>query len=423
MSNSLAIAAVTATLYNLLFIEIREELGSGMITTLPLDQARVNREGNQVNIFLYHTFPNVAWRNNQRPSRANQNPAGKQPIGLDLYYLVTVYGENDSETKSHRLLGRVMTVLHDHPVLTPGEVEAATGIEVPESDLHQQLEQIIISPEYLSFEAMSQLWRGFQAQYRISTAYKVSVVMLDSTLPAKVPLPVLSRNWDNREVAVFPNLAPVLRWFRLPHRQLSAQLGDTMTIYGEHLDNPHLGIRLRHNRSSDVIELSPQPGGTGTQIQVQLPQISANQPVVTQWRAGVYSLFAVVQRANYTWTTNELPFTLSAQLLSVTPQEAPAGRVVLTLACCPQIHPQQQVILIFGDRTVPVHHISSPTDLTQPSTLTFKVRATRQGLYVLRLRVDGVDSIPIDFSSTPLQFAANQTVRIISSSSRKEQKG
>lgn len=413
MSNSLAIAAVTATLHNLLFQEIREELGNGIVTTLPLDQARTNRESSQVNIFLYHTSPNVAWRNNQRPNRANQPPVGKPPIGLDLYYLLTVYGQNDSETKSHRLLGRVMTVLHDHPVLTSTDVEAATGVEVPESDLHQQLEQIIISPEHLSFEDMTQLWRGFQAQYRISAAYKVSVVLLDSTLPAKVALPVLSRNWDNRDVAVFPTLTPTLRWFRLPHRQLSAQLGDTVAIYGENLNNPQLGMRLRHQRFEDIIELPMESGGTAMELQVQLTQ-------TLRWRAGVYSLFGLVQRANYTWTTNELPFTLSPQVLSVTPQTAPTGRVViLTLTCIPQIHHEQQVMLVFGDRTVPVHNISSPTDPSQPSTLTFKVRATRQGLYVLRVRVDGVDSIPIDFTSTPLQFAANQTVQITGGSVKK----
>ncbi|MEO0824389.1 MAG: hypothetical protein AAFY67_01845 [Cyanobacteria bacterium J06642_9] len=42
MSNSLAIATVTATLKNIIFAGIREELGNGTITTKSLERAREN---------------------------------------------------------------------------------------------------------------------------------------------------------------------------------------------------------------------------------------------------------------------------------------------------------------------------------------------------------------------------------------------
>ena len=122
MSNQFAIAAVTSTLFDLVFLGIRDELGSGNITALPLDKARSGRDGNQVNLFLYHTMPNTAFQNDYRPSRGKHSHTGKPPLALDLFYLITVYGQSDSETKCHRLLGQIMNVLHDHPILHAEEI-------------------------------------------------------------------------------------------------------------------------------------------------------------------------------------------------------------------------------------------------------------------------------------------------------------
>lgn len=412
MSNPLAIAAVTTTLHNLIFLGVREELGSGSITALPLDKARGSRDGNQVNLFLYHTMPNPAWRN-ERAVRGKLPQAGKAPLALDLYYLVTVYGQNDSETKSHRLLGAVMSVLYDHGTLSQAEIAAATEAELPDSDLHQQIEQIFITPEHLSFEELTQVWRGFQSQYRVSVAYKVSLVMIDSTLLPKTALPVLSRNWDRNGFAVYPGLAPTLQGIRLPYRQASAQFGDTIAIDGVHLGSADLVVRFRSVRHGHTLELRPLPEQTETELQVRLPHAAEQPQAIAQWWAGVYSLSLAVQRPNYVWTTNEVPFALAPQVLSATPQEFPQGQVLLTLTCLPQIRPEQQVILLVGDRGVAVQDRSSPVDPAAPSTLTFPLKDLQPGLHVLRLRVDGVDSIPIDFASTPLQFAASQMVRVM----------
>jgi hypothetical protein len=412
MSNSLAIAAVTTTLHSLIFLGVREELGSGNITALPLDKARSNGEGNQVNLFLYHTSPNPAWRN-ERTVRGKLPQTGKAPLALDLFYVVTVYGQNDSEIKSHRLLGAVMSVLYDHSTLSRAEIEAATGIELSESDLHRQVEQITITPENLNFEEISQLWRGFQAQYRVSAAYKVSVVMIDSRLMPKSALPVLTRNWDNGGGTVYPGLAPTLQGIRLPHRQASAQFGDTIALDGMYLDEGNLTVQLRNGRFGHTLELPTLPAQTETELQVQLPSPTDQSHAIAEWRAGVYSLSLAVQRPNYVWTTNALPFALAPQILSITPQEIPQGFSLLTLTCLPQVRPEQQVILLVGDRGISVQDLVSPTDPIAPSTLTFQLKDIQPGLYVLRLRVDGVDSIPIDFASTPLQFAESQTVRVM----------
>lgn len=412
MSNSLAIAAVTTTLQDLIFQGIRDELGSGDITALPLDKARENRDRNQINLFLYHTMPNPAWGNRSKPRRARHGETEKPPLALDLYYLITAYGENDSDTRSHRLLGQVMSILHDHREFSPEEIEAATAQDLSDSDLHRQMERISVTPQALTFEEISKIWSSFQAQYRISAAYQVSVVLIDSTLPVVAALPVLARGQDDEGVAVFPVMAPSLQSVQIPNRKPSAELGDLLTLRGSNLERPNLAIRCCHSRRSEAIELQPLPERTETEMQVLLPDPADDAEAILQWLAGFYTLSLSVQRPDYSWSTNELPLSLAPQIADIAPQEASAGDLLLTLTCRPQVHPDQRLVLLFGDRGIPPQPFSLPDDPTQPSTLRFQVKDAKPGMYVLRLRVDGVDSIPVDFSTRPWQFASDQQVRI-----------
>jgi hypothetical protein len=172
MSNALAIAAVTATLRHLLDRGLNAGLPGTRVTTRPPDKARDAGGGNQVNLFLYQTLPNAAWRNTDLS-------AGGPPLALNLYYLLSAYGQNDDDAEpfSHRLLGEAMRILHDHPVLDPATIQEA----LPGSDLHEQAERVRITPQPLTLEEMARLWGTFQTQYRISVAYEVSVVLIAGT--------------------------------------------------------------------------------------------------------------------------------------------------------------------------------------------------------------------------------------------------
>ena len=88
MSNSLAIAAVTATLRSLLAAGLVTvtDLNDAQVTAQPLDKARdATATVNQVNLFLYLISPNAAWRNQDMPWpcaawRGGQPTAGAQPV-------------------------------------------------------------------------------------------------------------------------------------------------------------------------------------------------------------------------------------------------------------------------------------------------------------------------------------------------------
>jgi uncharacterized protein DUF4255 len=407
MSNTLAIAAVTATLRSVLETGVRADpdLNDTTVTTQPLDKAREsNNNANQLNLFLYQTLPNAAWRNMDVPRQVLPGETGMPPLALQLYYLMTAYGRNNDSNQpfSHQLLGKAMSVLHDHALLGPDEIKAATAASMPRSDLDRQVDRVRITLQPLSLEEISKLWTGLQTQYRLSVAYEATVVLIDSTQPTRTPLPVLTRGPGDRGVDSHPDLIPpfpALDSVVPPHQQPSAKLGDMLTVSGSNLDGTNIGVLFKHNLWSAAVEVAPQPGGTSTQLMVQIP----NQPAA--WPAGFYAVAVLVQRPGETYRrqTNQLSFSLAPNI-TIAPQTAPAGSITFTVSCNPQVWPGQSVSLLVSDQDIPAGPIGAKT-----GTLTFTVSLAK-GAYFVRLRVDGVDSLLVDRSVTPPVFDPTQKV-------------
>ena len=99
MSNALAIAAVTATLRQILQQGIASDpndpdLSDAKVTILPLDKARgTNTANNQLNLFLYQIQRNGAWVNSDIQVKSGET--GFPPLPLNLWYLLTAFGRND----------------------------------------------------------------------------------------------------------------------------------------------------------------------------------------------------------------------------------------------------------------------------------------------------------------------------------------
>ncbi|HEV7486143.1 MAG TPA: DUF4255 domain-containing protein [Thermoanaerobaculia bacterium] len=426
MSNSLAIAAVTITLRNLLDHAISSEVSGATVTMQPPDFFTTPSNANHVNLFLYHTSIDAAFRNADMPRQVRPGETGQPPLALNLYYLLTAYGLGDDaiEPLSHRLLGRAMSIFHDHPVLSAADIKAAiptsSSPPPPPYDLFDQIERVRIIPQPLTLDDMSKLWTTFQAKYRPSAAYQVAVVLIESNRPARTPLPVLRRGQDDRGVDAQSNLTapyPTLTALTLPsERQPSARLGDVVTLRGHHLDGDAAMIaRFRHPRLASPIDIPLAAVVTSgeTDVQVTLPNDAAAQ---SAWAAGSVTVSLVVSRStdptNPTRITNELSFALAPLLLTLNPTTASsaAGDFTLTVTCGPEVLPGQRTSLLFGGS-----EIAADAHTAQTDTLTFRitpVTAASKGDHFLRLRVDGVDSLLVDYQQTPLQFDPNQKVTI-----------
>src|SRR6202008_4512506 len=116
------------------------------VTTKPPDKARATTEtANQVNLFLYSVTYDAAWLNMNMPSQAKPAETGSPPLPLVLHYLITAYSDTIPmpDVESHKLLGKAMSVLHDHPLLGAEEIKAALA----GSGLDEQIERVRITPQ------------------------------------------------------------------------------------------------------------------------------------------------------------------------------------------------------------------------------------------------------------------------------------
>jgi hypothetical protein len=402
MSNALAIAACTATLRNLLLTEIPAldaDLSDLEVTTQPLDLARKNVTKAQLNVFLFQTVINGAWRNLDMPRQVRPGETGAPPLALNLHYLFTAYGrgESDNDAVSHRVLGGAMSVMHDHPLLSRSELSTALA----GNDVGEQFERIKITQLPMPLDEMSKLWMVFQTQYRISAAYQVTVVLIDSRTPVKAPLPVLRQGEADRGPTTIAGLPPTLREVRPPRSQQAARLGEDIAIVGDRLTTADATIRFTSTRLTQPIELVPAVGPSPGDLLVHLPNKVEDTSALSRWAPGFFTVALVQTKPGVpAMASNEVAFALAPQI-TVTPTSAPAGTINLTLTCEPRLAANQRVLLIFGDRQAEPDSITNPADPTQPTSLAFIIPGVGAGSYVVRLRVDGVDSIPILLAGTP----------------------
>lgn len=437
MSSPLAIAAVTAALKDLLNDGLLNHdlsaIGSFSVTASPPDRVVTGQnEPNQLNLFLYQVTPNLGWRNVGLPSRDGVGVRlSAPPLALDLHYLLTAYGAQDLNAEV--LLGYSMHLLHETPVLTRDQLRTVLGAPSPVGgailpapfgnlsavDLADQIELIKITPVFLSTEDLSKMWTAMQARYRPTMAYMASVVLIQSTNGGRSAPPVLKRGDSDRgpvaTAAPFPTLVSV----RPEASELlpAMRLGDNLLVTGSSFNDPDSITTVFENQKARLSqEIAPESVPSPTELIVHVPSIAEDANAMNDWAIGFYRLTLRVTKPDLPeWSTNSVAVVL-APLITVTPLNAAPGDVNLTLTCTPRLLPEQetQTSLIFGSRPVLPTSITTPADITLPTTLTFTIPAVQAREYVVRLRVEGVDSLPITISGSPptLDFDPQQKVTV-----------
>src|SRR5687768_8318452 len=119
MSNFLAIATVTAAISHLLE-GVRADVQGAKITARPPDVA--NSEAppvNNLNVFLYQVAPNLAYRNQDLPSRDSQGVLVKTPhLALNLSYLLTAYAGDNDDLVAQQILASAMRILDENSIIS-----------------------------------------------------------------------------------------------------------------------------------------------------------------------------------------------------------------------------------------------------------------------------------------------------------------
>ena len=451
MSNALAIAGVSAVLKDLLdsgLIEhqVTDTVGTTvLVSSLAPDMVPIDGDNAvpRLNLFLYQVMLNAAWRNVDLPSRdAIGRRVSNPPLALDLHYLLTAYGY--TELHAEVLLGYGLQLLHENPVLTRAAIRNAlnshpvSGSLLPpvyqalrSADLAEQVEMLKITPLAMNGEEMSRLWSALTAHYRPTFAFQVSVVLIEQVAPAISPLPVLTRGrliqsnipgeLDRDEgVIVNPDIVPPYPTLESTlvdtHATPSTlQLGDFVKVSGHHLAGTNRAVVLRndHFRVEHAIAVADGTDELSFVFDLNAPNLPADLPV------GVYRLELRVLRAGEAKprTSNPLPVAL-APAITFPPIAMTRGVVngvanvlSLTIACQPAVRVGQKVTLLLDTREAP----AQPFTVNTP-TLDFEFTdappagATPPPL--LRLKVDGIESVVVNRGVKPPVFFADQRITL-----------
>jgi hypothetical protein len=198
MSNSLAVATVTAVILDIVRQAVRPlEHMSGPI------EMRVGRPPSDqppwvgVNVFLFRTLPNAFRRNDDLPTRSSDGALVRSPqVAIDLEYLISFYGD-DLRFEPQRLLAAAMVGLTANPILTPERIRETVATAGPNSplwssNLDGQLDSVRLNPLDMNLEVLSRMWSCFNSPFALTIGLVASPVVLDAEVPGRRPLPVTS---------------------------------------------------------------------------------------------------------------------------------------------------------------------------------------------------------------------------------------
>jgi hypothetical protein len=394
-------------------------LGSATTSSAPPDHLVTGLAGEvtNLNLFLYHVTYNQGWREVGLPTRASDGtPIGRAPLAIDLHYLLSAYSAGDYEAQI--MLGIGLQALHEIPVLFRKKIQAVfaaptTPVDkaLATADLANQVEMIKIVPQQLGTEELSKLWTAFQSKFRVSAAYAVSVLLIETKASVVAPLPVQVRN-----LVVLPFLEPTIDSVYPQIIVFSA--GATIEISGSNLLGRDTVVVFDGNPGAPQ---TPTVIGTGASVSATLPALPAGintLRIVRQIDLGVnpktpfvesnvasFILQPLIQRA--VAPPHDYLITVGVPDHSFSPP-----RVQVTAMVDPVIVTTQKISLLLNQLNPPAGQAplsytfdAAAKDLTPPHQVLINTQGVVSSDYLVRIRVDGADS-PLDIDPMTKAFSA-----------------
>jgi len=392
MSDYRAIATVTAVIRDILS-DSAQKLDGNVVVKMssPSDLKEPSNDSDVLNLFLYQVTSNNVCHNLDLPTR---NPMGKlvakPKLALDLHYLLTVASKND-ELKAQLMLSSAMMALQENAIIPKDKIIATIKAQdkqdgedfLSESNLADQFESLKITLQSLSIEELTKLWSSFfQTGYRLSVAYSVSVVLLESTLEVVSSLPV-----SQRQIYVTSLRQPVIE--KIEPQIMSYDSTKKLVIKGRNLyGDGKVLVRLNDKEipvtnSADLAE---------NQLRVFVSEgICAGVKQVQVLQNFVFDK-TLDAKSCRGYNSNVAAFVLAPNLEALTQIFLHHGEELL-LNFKPGIEVHQKVYVLIGDYIVPVdlstYELSAYPLESLKATIPTHILA---GTYNVRLRIDNADS-------------------------------
>ncbi len=398
MSNHLAIATVTAVLQRMLQTGVADDVSGALVTTLRPDTPGSGMPDVGVNIFLYQASPNPAWRNaDLRTRRPKENLIKHAQAGLDLYYLLSFYG-NEQELEPQRLLGSAIRTLVDQPILTPEIIRSVTESSsfrfLAGSTLDEQVQMVQFIPVPMTSEELSRIWSiFFQMPYILSFAFQATAVLIEGEKAGRSPLPVRSRQFY-----AMPNRPFIEKIEQSGEISQAITLNSILNIRGKQLHSEQTKIRIGNAK------ITPK---TIDETEIKLDFTTLLSLEISHLKAGVQSLQIIHLAAESLNTnfqprieSNAIPFILCATIkieeianLEDLGDEYYTGS--LTIRTDLRVEVKQRVFLLLNGISdqnsysyiFPAQKRSRITHL-----LEFIIQKVQPGTYLARVQIDGAES-------------------------------
>lgn len=434
MSNFLAIATVSEVLRSILDEGTTGAVPEVQVNVSILRPDEVDDDDGQghVSLFLYQVMPHPSLRNQAMPTRSSGGALVRTPqTALTLRYLLTFAGDFSRQVPE-RLLGAAVAELEARPVLDRDliheviQTQQASKPFLADSDLVEEVDLVKLTPLALELEELSKLWSVFfQVPYSLSVAYEASVVLLEprraapqTALPVHgpVPGPEPGQVRDGRNLFVDPFRRPFVEAV-VPTAGAGEPLvtGSTVTLRGRQLRGEITHVTVGGQR------LTPPPADPGdTEIEVPLTSPPVPEEAL---RAGVVGVQVVHERLRGEPPTavrdvesNVAPFVLRPQITNLTVDNVQddddnthSADVELTFD--PPVGKRQRVVLVLNELVVSsppapppgrpprAYSFEAPSrdvegEPESAAQLTVAIRRVRPDDYLVRVQVDGAESLP-----------------------------
>lgn len=395
MSDARALEAVTEVMRGMVDAGVKRVSAGARAIAAPPHEVTSSSE-QRINVFCYGLAVDASLRNAD-PIGVAAGEAGRPALPLVLRYLLTPYSPDGDDLVAQRLLGGALQALHSHPLLTREDLSSLAAF----SDLSEQVEQVRISWQPLDDRDMFSLWSVFQAPYRLSVAFEVRVVQIDSSVRGSAPLPVLRRGVDGSGATVAGSVqVATLDEAVAPLGQPAAETGEVVELRGMALAADEVAVLLTHPALAVGLTVNPDVAGDRF-VRFTVPD---GIP------AGTAQVSLRLATAGTAIVTNQLPLAVAPAVTSALPLAVArvGGTATIRVGCRPALVAGQRVVVLLGSMPVP-----ADTFTDGATAVTITVPDATTGTFALRLRVDGTDSRLIaDRTAQPPAFDPTRVVII-----------
>ncbi|MDX9818369.1 MAG: DUF4255 domain-containing protein [Desulfococcus multivorans] len=414
MSDFRAIAGVSATLRALL--RDRMELPAGMAAVPPISIGTplvptpqtpedFQPEPARINLFLFQVKESPYLKNQDLPGRGLSLAYGKPPLSLELHFLLTAYGSQligetaTDETTAQLLLGSAMRVLHDYPVITSQiqTVREPYGRRILHESLQRADEQVKLCLDPITLEDLTKIWTALTLPYRLSVAYSVSVVRIESQGSRHYPQLVGEGPEAGLGIVAVPLDRPAIESLNVirlgeptEHTTPYARVGDTLVIVGR-----NFGRATEVEINGLRIPVSPE---SGTRIEVTVPDTAIQGttiPVEKRLQPGaqpVEVLSRIAHVENFRLRSNRANFMLVPLISAINTTPPRTLRIVGQRLY--QIDGNMQTLVGYALFNGDAYDEASPTGIgiTLPDVLPLRSTAAFVGAPITQL--NDIDSTP-----------------------------